>query len=294
MEPVAIERFRVSIGSPLLFDMLPEELILVVLSLLDARSLLLSAQTCKEWNALFSRHQAYLWKQLLIGHWPTLGSTVAHLISSFGCPDQQLKNLYFTREKWFNAISKLTMDTTNSFWKLSNTDPSGLLVEYKPVVRSDGQAMKSTAPWPKFTMYSAKGKSIEVHYYEVEIIDAGPTKSMGIGFACKDTPLGTIPGWNRGGGYTAGYHADNGLKYWRMGSGKNYGDTYQNGDVIGCGFDRTTQSIFFTKNGSFVGVAFSSIPKLDYYPFCGSLETCLLRFNFGKKPFKYNIDKLYS
>ena len=78
-----------------------------------------------------------------------------------------------------------------------------------------------------------------------------------------------------------------------MGHGKLFGDKYNTGDTIGCGFDRKTNSVFFTKNGEFIGVAFAGASYLHYYPMIGSLEQCHAVFNFGESPFSFDIDYFY-
>ena len=127
----------------------------------------------------------------------------------------------------------------------------------------------------------------------MNIIDAGPSRGMGVGIGDDLTPSHSIPGWNRG-GHTVGFHADNGLKYFRMGHGQPYRDScFKDGDTIGCGYDVASRSVFFTKNGQFLGVAFSEIPHFKFYPMVGSLEKCKVCFNFGKKPFMFDFDYFY-
>jgi hypothetical protein len=57
-------------------------------------------------------------------------------------------------------------------------------------------------------------------------------------------------GWHRG---PWGYHDVNGKVFTEYGIGVPYGPMYKSGDVIGCGWNRSTRGIFFTKNGQFLG-----------------------------------------
>ena len=51
-----------------------------------------------------------------------------------------------------------------------------------------------------------------------------------------------------------GYHGDNGNAYNEKGYGTEYGPTYGDGDIIGCGYNALNKSIFFTKNGENLGM----------------------------------------
>ncbi|KAK1256979.1 hypothetical protein QJS04_geneDACA024233 [Acorus gramineus] len=55
-----------------------------------------------------------------------------------------------------------------------------------------------------------------------------------------------MPGWRQG---SWGYHGDDGKILARNGSRGKYGPTYGTGDVVGCGGSKTSQTLFFTKNG---------------------------------------------
>jgi hypothetical protein len=73
---------------------------------------------------------------------------------------------------------------------------------------------------------------------------------LGIG-VCEDfSPLVGMPGWNM---RSWGYHSDDGRFYSESSRGRTYGQTYQTGDVIGCGGDIKRKDLFFTKNGVYLG-----------------------------------------
>jgi hypothetical protein len=73
---------------------------------------------------------------------------------------------------------------------------------------------------------------------------------LGIG-VCEDvSPHVGMPGWGIG---SWGYHSDDGRLFSGMGQSKIYGETYQTGDVIGCGGDTQRKDLFFTKNGVHLG-----------------------------------------
>jgi hypothetical protein len=77
-----------------------------------------------------------------------------------------------------------------------------------------------------------------------------PSSILGIG-VCEDfSPLVGMPGWNM---KSWGYHSDDGKLFSESDEGRIYGQTYQSGDVIGCGGDIKRKNLFFTKNGVHLG-----------------------------------------
>jgi len=56
--------------------------------------------------------------------------------------------------------------------------------------------------------------------------------------------------------------------------------------VIGCGYYSITGQIFFTKNGKYLGIAYTSLFHI-WFPTIGSDGVCSLKVNFGKEKFKY-------
>lgn len=66
-------------------------------------------------------------------------------------------------------------------------------------------------------------------------------------------------------------------------------DTFQPGDVLGCGYNSETKEIFFTRNDKVLGVAFKNVPVAAYYAACGFRPTNQQKvsFNFGHEPFVF-------
>ena len=62
-------------------------------------------------------------------------------------------------------------------------------------------------------------------------------------------------GWDAG---SWGYHVDDGKKFECGLSGAKYGDTFDIGDVIGCGVNS-----FYTKNGTIIGKISTKNPPKD-------------------------------
>lgn len=73
--------------------------------------------------------------------------------------------------------------------------------------------------------------------------------------------------------------------------GRSYGPSYTTGDIIGCGINFAEASAFYTKNGTMVGTAFTSIDLTKiYYPVVG-LRTPgeHVIANFGDEDFVFDI-----
>ncbi len=84
--------------------------------------------------------------------------------------------------------------------------------------------------------------------------------------------------------YSVGYHSDDGRKYQNSQlNSQEYGPKWgESGDIIGCGYKPSSGEIFFTKDGKYLGMAYSYIKeKHVWYPTIGVEGTCKLEINFG-------------
>ena len=129
--------------------------------------------------------------------------------------------------------------------------------------------------------------------HEIEYLDdsrQGPQQldsCIAIGLARKAFPLiGKQPGWDR---FSYGYHGDDGNKYHQSGIGTAFGPSFSCGDTIGCGIDYINQSIFYTKNGDFIGTAFTHVSGA-LYPVVGVDSSDIISVNFGLSPFLFDVD----
>ncbi len=100
--------------------------------------------------------------------------------------------------------------------------------------------------------------------------------------------MNRLPGWEAN---SWGYHGDDGHLFSSSGTGKAYGPSFTTNDVVGCGVDFCSNSLFFTKNGVWLGVAFSdSFSSMSLFPSIG-LRTPgeIVDANFGSSPFRFDI-----
>ncbi|CAI2177082.1 2127_t:CDS:2, partial [Funneliformis geosporum] len=120
-------------------------------------------------------------------------------------------------------------------------------------------------------------------YFEVDIIDKGENGEIGIGFCTKSASLNKMPGWEDS---SWGYHGDDGNTYLNN-DGKSYGPKFMTGDTIGCSLNIRNNTVFYTRNGVNLGIAFRDL-KNALYPCVGILSPGgTVGANFGYRKFKY-------
>lgn len=143
-------------------------------------------------------------------------------------------------------------------------------------------------------------------YYEMKVISKGDDGYIGIGFCAATNKLERLPGRENKNYFgfclqliiiigwdpeSWGYHGDDGHSFAGSGSGKTYGPCFTTGDIIGCGVNFAEQSAFYTKNGKFLGTAFTEIDlSKPVFPAIG-LRTPgeEVITNFGHEPFTFDI-----
>jgi SPRY domain len=143
-----------------------------------------------------------------------------------------------------------------------------------------------------------------VSYYEVKILPDADDKTNSEDQGCVAVGLATaffdvqnsMPGWNE---HSFGYHGDDGGIYHASGRMlTQFGEIFGAGDTIGCGIDYRTNRVFFTRNGEFLGRAFTlpkAIAKKDLYPVVGMDTKCPVQCNFGsdsRQPFQFDLYSL--
>ncbi|KAI9489369.1 hypothetical protein BDB00DRAFT_843484 [Zychaea mexicana] len=127
-----------------------------------------------------------------------------------------------------------------------------------------------------------------VYYYEIKVLSKGEDGFIGIGFCSGKNGLDRLPGWDND---SWGYHGDDGHSFEESGTGKTYGPRFTTGDVIGCGINMADKTAFYTKNGTYLGIAFRSLKtSMHLYP-CVGLRTPgeHVTVNFGQDPFVFDI-----
>ncbi|CAM9656017.1 unnamed protein product, partial [Choristocarpus tenellus] len=126
------------------------------------------------------------------------------------------------------------------------------------------------------------------NYFEVTIVNPGEKTMIGVGLADQDHFPATkhMPGWID---HSYGYHGDDGRKF-GPGSTEGTWDKWQDGDVIGCGFDCQRSTIWYTRNGMLLGDGFTGVTETKLVPVVGFHSNGeSVRVNFGLAPFVYTV-----
>ncbi|KAF9932322.1 hypothetical protein FBU30_008429 [Linnemannia zychae] len=144
---------------------------------------------------------------------------------------------------------------------------------------SDASAIRANRPIPP---------QCGVYYYEVLIKSNGQQGYIGIGACNANVALDRLPGWEP---LSWGYHGDDGNGFEGCGNGRPFGPVFTTGDVIGCGINFRDMSLFYTKNGIYLGVAFRNL-KGPLYPTVGMRTSGeIVEANFGQREFVFNIEE---
>ncbi|KAG0375366.1 Ran-binding protein 9 [Mortierella sp. AD032] len=182
-----------------------------------------------------------------------------------------------------SASSPLSGDKQQSRLKTDKTELSedDLQVRYTGPGKadSDASAIRANRPIPP---------QCGVYYYEVLIKSNGQQGYIGIGACNANVELNRLPGWEP---LSWGYHGDDGNGFEGCGNGRPFGPVFTTGDVIGCGINFRDMTLFYTKNGIYLGVAFRNL-KGQLYPTVGMRTSGeIVEANFGQRDFVFNIEE---
>ena len=140
-----------------------------------------------------------------------------------------------------------------------------------------------------------------LYYFEVKIVNDGKTKEIEIGIATDTLNYINIVEWNNG-RRCIGYRGNDGKLYeWieyvgKEYDGKEYGPTFEIGDVIGCGVNLQTKGVFFTKNGMIIGLTNEYFEdNKTWFPAVSlHAKNAKVELNFGEHVFMFDICKYLS
>ncbi|MCJ1396082.1 hypothetical protein MMC18_008970, partial [Xylographa bjoerkii] len=122
-------------------------------------------------------------------------------------------------------------------------------------------------------------------YFEMTVLDGGELSEVSIGL-CDDCfgSLG-LAGWLYG---SWGYHGDDGNLFSGFShTSDDYGPTYGTDDVVGCGFDKRTSKVYFTKNGKHLGTIDADLRRRLFPLIATSEPHAKIKVNLGNMEFVY-------
>ncbi|KAI9292416.1 SPRY-domain-containing protein, partial [Neoconidiobolus thromboides FSU 785] len=127
-------------------------------------------------------------------------------------------------------------------------------------------------------------KQQPIYYFEVKMFEMSNTTKVAVGLATKPYPSWRFPGMNKN---SLGYFSNDGRKrYNDPFSGQEFGPTYCEGDVIGCGYRPRSGTVFFTKNGVKIGDSQSGF-RYNLFPTISADGPCQLHVNLGQMGFVF-------
>nr|CDS26877.1 ran binding protein 9 [Hymenolepis microstoma] len=216
----------------------------------------------------------------------------------------QLQELYrsvYTSEPTQSLPSSWRRKEYQSAFKLA---PSGLAVTrvaqaatpFIVLGRSADEQNDSLEASPAFPIIKSDHPvpfNTGVYYYETEICALKSECVIVIGFSTKNTPKSIV--WD-----SSCYGLDNsGALYHSSPDIVLCPNGFKENDIIGCGVNFITNSLFFTKNGQFLGNAFEGVVPIygnsEVHPviLMSGLQSKILT-NFGEEPFVYPFFKHIS
>ena len=133
------------------------------------------------------------------------------------------------------------------------------------------------------------------HGLQLDRVRASSSECVAVGLSLTSFHLHSrMPGWDA---LSYGWHGDDGGLFHNNGQMvRHFGSTFGVGDVVGCGIDYQTSSLFYTLNGEFLGYAFEMTEAellMDWYPTVGVDTNSLVQCNFGTdRPFQFDLQSM--
>uniref|UniRef100_A0A5K4EU76 Ran binding protein 9-related n=1 Tax=Schistosoma mansoni TaxID=6183 RepID=A0A5K4EU76_SCHMA len=130
--------------------------------------------------------------------------------------------------------------------------------------------------------------SCSVYYFEITVNVKSRSGLLALGVCSSRSSTNEWPGME----FTSyGYHSNSGTIYHNSKELPISAPSFGESDIIGCGVNFVNNSVFFTKNGVFVGPisAGKKLPHPVYPCIAFACPNCHVSVNFGHHKFAYNI-----
>jgi E3 ubiquitin-protein ligase HERC2 len=126
-------------------------------------------------------------------------------------------------------------------------------------------------------------------YFEVTIIDLGPSATVGVGLGPATFNVARPPGWDVN---SYALNSEDGVLFVESSTGRETGYNFGVGDVVGCGWSANGE-IFWTRNGKLLNVTVESACA-SLCPLIGFDGKGTVAVNFGQECFEYTVDRSYT
>ncbi|KAF3920708.1 Tankyrase-1 [Orbilia brochopaga] len=133
----------------------------------------------------------------------------------------------------------------------------------------------------------------EFFYFEVTFTFKDSSNNyVVVGLVADPCLTDAVPGLGHCNAVAYAWHGNDGYCFYSVEQkpfllGDSETATFNNGDTIGCGWNKIRQEIFYTKNGKYVDLAWSQVPYDKLWPAIGSKAEYEAKVNFGQEPFKW-------
>lgn len=202
----------------------------------------------------------------------------------------RLRNLVPLYEKQKSGTAQLASRDSSS--EIGNYIPARFIT----VDEKTGYSMSTFNAEVSFSWSTASGfsflgtqKPVSLkagYYFEVEVINLGTPAGIALGFSKQ---VNTHSSWPQVLSESFTLHADSGALFEDTNEiTSDFMQPAQPRDIIGCGFNKATNTIFFTKNGTEIGTGFENFNEQECYPVILLRgEGATVRPNLGSKFFKF-------
>ena len=164
-----------------------------------------------------------------------------------------------------DQVEAADADGIAGYWAASRRDPRQVHTNvWQPRLHGDGSLILV----PLECLYFEVSLDARDQTYTEERHPPELDECVAVGLGTARFPLsGSQPGWKNA---SVGYHSDDGNLFRATGQGCSYGPRFGDGDTVGCGICLLTGAVFFTHNGTYLGVAmYDWIGDQELFPIVG-------------------------
>ena len=165
--------------------------------------------------------------------------------------------------RWHDLDKYSGLDVLQDGLEIRYNGPNNKLEHEAAAARTDSSISPQCGMYYFEVTILSKSKDGYVASRCLPRVELTPPSMIAVGFSGQKASLERLPGWEP---ESWAFHGDDGKAFGGESTGKNYGPTFTTNDIVGCGINFVNGSIFFTKNGVFLGVCHPIVPVLHVDP----------------------------